>query len=338
MPTKEELRQVVRCNLNEVISRLNAALRGEDLAALESTLTRLGRGGQLPHWYQELQAAKTLPNLDGKTVGSVVELLLAAVLETALGIPPLRINPAHGVDLPDLDLGIKSPSENYCTSEPFFTAYERLLGSEHDALVLLTDYQQRKRTPPLKLQLIKWRYLTKSQIADESLCRFARTHREWLLQENESWAKKVFRFLAFVNQSDWRAKKLLALVANLQDESQINAIIHEAEADFAIYNKKKAKQDRPVLPDSDLAALRTILKIRPLHLGVIDAADNWVVEVQKELGRLPNENEWGRLINSPLDGMIGMSFALQWRYNFGKLFGVEAESEADPDQQATSAG
>jgi hypothetical protein len=105
MPTKEELRQVVRCNLNEVISRLNAALRGEDLAALESTLTRLGRGGQLPHWYQELQAAKTLPNLDGKTVGSVVELLLAAVLETALGIPPLRINPAHGVDLPDLDWG-----------------------------------------------------------------------------------------------------------------------------------------------------------------------------------------------------------------------------------------
>ncbi|MBP6742957.1 MAG: hypothetical protein KA244_08920, partial [Deltaproteobacteria bacterium] len=310
MPTKEELRQVVRRNLNEVISRLNAALRGEDLAALESTLTRLGRGGQLPRWYQELQAAKTLPNLDGKTVGSVVELLLAAVLETALGIPPLRINPARGVDLPDLDLGIKSPSENYCTSEPFFTAYERLLGSEHDALVLLTDYQQRKRTPPLKLQLIKWRYLTKSQIADESLCRFARTHREWLLQENESWAKKVFRFLAFVNQSDWRAKKLLALVANLQDESQINAIIHEAEADFAIYNKKKAKQDRPVLPDSDLAALRNILKIRPLHLGVIDAVDNWVVEVQKELGRLPNENEWGRLVNSPLDGMIGMSFAL----------------------------
>jgi hypothetical protein len=337
MPTKEELRQVVRCNLDEVISRLNAALRGEDLAALESTLTRL-RGGQLPRWYQELQAAKALPNLDGKTVGSVVELLLAAVLETALGIPPLRINPARGVDLPDLDLGIKSPSENYCTSEPFFTAYERLLGSEHDALVLLTDYQQRKRTPPLKLQLIKWRYLSKSQIADESLCRFARTHREWLLQENESWAKKVFRFLAFVNQSDWRAKKLLALVANLQDESQINTIIHEAEADFAIYNKKKAKQDRPVLPDSDLAALRNILKIRPLHLGVIDASDNWVVEVQKELGRLPNENEWGRLINSPLDGMIGMSFALQWRYNFGKLFGVEAESEADPDQQATSAG
>ena len=27
-----------------------------------------------------------------------------------------------------------SPSENFCTSEPFFSAYERLLGSDHDVL------------------------------------------------------------------------------------------------------------------------------------------------------------------------------------------------------------
>jgi hypothetical protein len=67
-------------------------------------------------------------------------MLLVAVLEKVifqgLEVPPLRVNPARGVDLPDLDLGIKSPSENYCTSEPFFSAYERLIGSEYDALIL----------------------------------------------------------------------------------------------------------------------------------------------------------------------------------------------------------
>jgi hypothetical protein len=61
--------------------------------------------------------------------------------------------------------------------------------------------------------------------------------------------------------------------------------------------------------------------VQPLELGVIDAADNWVAAVQKDLGRFPNDNEWNRLITSPLDGAIGMSFALQWRYNFGRLFG-----------------
>ncbi len=75
-----------------------------------------------------------------------------AVLETStfkkLALPPLRINPARGVDLPDLDIGIKSPSKNFCTSEPFFSVYERLLGSEYDALILLTDYQTAKKHPP----------------------------------------------------------------------------------------------------------------------------------------------------------------------------------------------
>jgi len=93
-------------------------------------------------------------------------MLLVAVLEKiifqGLEIPPLRVNPARGVDLPDLDLGIKSPSENCSTSEPFFSAYERLIGSEYDALILLTDYQTAKKNPPLKLQIIKFKYLDKT--------------------------------------------------------------------------------------------------------------------------------------------------------------------------------
>jgi hypothetical protein len=64
-----------------------------------------------------------------------------------------------------------------------------------------------------------------------------------------------------------------------------------------------------------------ILKVKPLLVGVIDAIDNWVNEDQREAARNPNSNESARLFKEPLDGKIGMSFALQWRYNFAKLFG-----------------
>jgi hypothetical protein len=112
-------------------------------------------------------------------------MIFVSVLETSvftdLGLPPMRINPARGVDIPDLDLGVKSPSKNYDTSEPFFSAYERLIGSDYDAVVMLTDYQEAKKYPPLRLQITEWRCLTKTQIADEGLCRLAKKHRDWLV-------------------------------------------------------------------------------------------------------------------------------------------------------------
>jgi hypothetical protein len=185
MPDKQELRQLVRENLDEIMLQVNAALRGEELAYLEPVLNRLGRGERLPHWYHKLRSSHTLPNLDGKTIGSVLEMIFVSVLETSvftdLGLPPMRINPARGVDIPDLDLGVKSPSKNYDTSEPFFSAYERLIGSDYDAVVMLTDYQEAKKYPPLRLQITEWRYLTKTQIADEGLCRLAKKHRDWLV-------------------------------------------------------------------------------------------------------------------------------------------------------------
>ena len=206
------------------------------------------------------------------------------------------------------------------TSEPFFSAYERLLGSEYDILVLLTDYQAAKSHPPLRLQIIKSRYLTNTQVADENLCQIARTHRDWLLQANESWAKKVFRFLAYVNQSDWRGKRILELIAVLQDEKEMRRRVTEAVTDFGQKNHQAAQCDKPLIPDSDKDAIFNINNVAPLHVGVIDAADNWVIDVLKDAGRGPSENEWNRFVSGPLDGKIGMSFALQWRYNFGRLF------------------
>jgi hypothetical protein len=329
MPDKAELRQKLIDNLDDTMAKVNAALRGQNLTELEATFTRLGRGGHLPHWYQALKENHNLPNLDGKTVGSVLEMTLVAVLENHTlkdtGIQELRVNPARGVDIPDLDLGVKSPSTNYCTSEPFFTAYERLLGNEYDALVMLTDYQEAKVRPPLQIQVKQWRYLRGTEIADSSLCAIARSARELLLEENEAWVKKVFRFLAYVNQSDWRAKYLIKMLPHIHDDEAIRNLVSLAETDFNRQNAARTKRMAELLPEDDLIAIQQILDIAPLKLGVIDAADNWVNETQKEAGRYPNENEWNRLINGPLDGKIGMSFALQWRYNFGRVFGVDTE-------------
>lgn len=330
MPIKEKLQKVLRDKLPAIVASVNEALLGKHLGKLEKVLARIGRGQQLPHWYERLRKDHTLPNLDGKTVGSVVEMILVAVLEThffaGLGAPPLRISPARGIDLPDLDLGVKSPSENFCTSEPFFSAYERILGSDHDILVLLTDYQTSKQKTPFKLQIIQHRYLNKSQVADKNLCAIARAHRDWLVRQDESRAKRVFRFLAYVNQSDWRAKRLLRAVAVMKDDEQVRAVIETAEREFERTNTLRLKKDQIPIPDEELQALRTVLKVSPIYFGIVDAADNWVVQTLKDAARAPNDDEWKRIRKSPLDGLIGMSIALQWRYNFGPLFGVQEES------------
>lgn len=323
--------------MDEVVLHLNRALDGTEVAPLEGVLSRVGRGGALPHWYAQLRDSRSLPNLDGKTVGSVVEMLLLAVLEVYilkdLGAPELRVNPARGVDFPDLDLSVKAPSTNFCTSEPFFSAYERLLGSEYDAVVLVTDYQERKNTPPLRLQITNCSYLTKTQIADCRLSALAKKHREWLIRENEAWAKRVFRFLAFVNQSDWRAARLLKLIENLDSREGMAAVVAAAEVDHAAMNARRAARNRELMPDEELTALQSVMDVAPVHVGVLDALDNWVTDNLGEAARLPNDNEWARLARGPLDGRIGMSFALQWRYNFGQVFGAATPAEAGPDDE-----
>jgi hypothetical protein len=326
VPNKAKLRKVVEENLDEVMSTLNAALRGTGLSNLQPVLERIGRGGKLPHWHLELQSKNTLPNLDGKTIGSVLEMLLVAVLETGVlkkyGVT-LKVNPARGIDLPDLNLGVKSPSKNYCTSEPFFSAYERLYGNEHDCIVILTDYQEAKKAKSdFKLQADSWKYLRGSEIADKELCRIAKKNFDWLVREDESTAKRVFRFLAYVNQSDWRCRRLLELVDRMTDAQDIfDKALPAMERDWLRQNKTRSKKNNELIPESDLVAVQKVFEATPRHLGVINQLDNWVTEFLKDASRAPNDNEWERILNSPLNGQIGMSFALQWRYNFGQLFG-----------------
>lgn len=333
MLSKAELKTLTIKHLDEIMEALNEGLDGVGLDELEPTITRLGRGGRLPHWFDGLKKNGQLPNFDGKTVGSILEMVFVAVLEQKINselgykIEPLKINPARGVDLPDLDLGIKSPSTNFCTSEPFFSAYERLLGNDYDALILLTDYQEAKKKNRLNLQIVSWKYLKNTEIADAKLCRLALKHRQWLLDDDEQRAQRLFRFLAYVNQSDWRASHLLRLIEGLDDEKKIESTVRLAIADFEKQNKKRERKGVIPLPDNERKALEKILNVKPHYVGVIEAADNWVIDVLKDAARAPSTSEWSRLKTSPLDGKIGMSFALQWRYNFSSIFRAEGDSE-----------
>ena len=231
MNTVREVKDDIRTRLGDIVTAVNQGLAGgKALAELKPTVERLGRGGNLPHWYATLEKDGTLPNLDGKSLGSVLEMVFVAVLERKFyydtPMVPLQINPARGIDIPALQLGVKSPSENYCTSEPFFSAYERLLGNEHDAVILLTDYQSKKKNPPLRIQIIKHAYLKGSQIADKNLCAIAKAHRESLLRDNISELKKIVRFLVYINQSDWEAKALLSLLSGPLDDAALDTLLN----------------------------------------------------------------------------------------------------------------
>jgi hypothetical protein len=319
---KQQRRQLVRQNLDEIVSRVNRCLRGRNLNSVEPILMRLGRNARLPHWYPELLKNGILPNLDGKTVGSIIEMLFVADIEKNVlrgkTAATLAINPAKGVDVPDLDFGIKSPSENWCTSEPFSNAYERLLGTEYDVIAVITNYQDAKRRPPLKIQLIHHHYFEGHEIADKGLCLRARRIRERALQFGDAPARKVFKFLAFAVQSEWLCKVLLKLITSLDEPQNLPKILDESISKF----ERDSKKGKVPLPLEEKAFLEDLRKSRPLDRAVIEAADDWLVGRWQEAARLPNDNEWGRLQKSPLDGQLGVSFALQWRYNFGTFFRV----------------
>ena len=135
-------------------------------------------------------------------------------------------------------------------------------------------------------------------------------------------AKKFFRFLCYVNQQDWIAVRLLRLLDNLRSDKKMLSIIAKAEKEFETTNKVRIRDDKPIIPDEALLFLKSVVDVDPLFVGVIEAADNWVLETHKDMARTPNDNEWERLLSSPLEGMIGLSLALQWRYNFGQLFRI----------------
>ena len=322
--SKPELRRILRERLKDSINYLNSSLAGDDLEELKPILERIGRGGKLPHWYELLRTG-SMPNLDGKTVGSIIEMTYVAVLEKYIFNDmdmTFFVNPARGVDIPQLDLGIKSPSENYCTSEPFFSAYERILGNEYDALVLLTDYQDSKKEIGAKIQIKKSTYLYGSEIADEYICGISKTIRHrFEVQQDTADAKRLIRFVAYANQSDWLCKELMNVVSVYgMTDGKIDQVVTKSLAIHQIDSRERQKKGKEVIPADYKEVLLNIQSSNQKSDIIVKESDSWVIDNWGDSARLPSDNEWTRFLSSNLNGKIGMSFALQWRYNFGKIF------------------
>ena len=328
MPTIQQNKQKVINNIPTILEKLNDILNGQHLDEIEPILSRIDRTGHLPRWFDSLRNDGRLPNLDGKTVGSVIEKLLVCVLERYVFNSELHlsVNPARGVDIPELELGVKSPSTNFCTSEPYFSAYERILGNEYDAIILLTNYQEAKNVTPFSLQILQIKYLRGTEIADIKLCSLAKSLRDKF--DDDLFVKKAIRFLAYVNQSDWEANCILKLIKNVIIEGgSLTTQITRFQREFNQKNANYERTGKPLIPQESIDRLIAVQNISPSEYAIITAAENWVILTQKDNGRCPNDNEWHRFLTSPLDGKIGMSFALQWRYNFGVLFNADNTTE-----------
>lgn len=323
-------RETIVSNLGLIRRRLNELLAGEELCEIEIPLKRMNRGGVLPAWFNQLSESQTLPNLDGKTIGSVIEKLLACVLEKYVlnSKLELHINPAKGVDIPELELGVKSPSENFCTSEPYFSAYERLVGNENDALVLLTDYQSSKRQADrnhgLKLQILDAQYLKGSEIADRHLCEIAEKLKS-IYAGREDMLRRAIHFLAYVNQGDWEAAKLLEMILNcVIGGEDLNAEFKRIKRDFDRKNMKNERAGKDLIPLEQLSHIETASASSG---DVILQAEGWVSRTLNENWHSPSQAVWRRILTQPLEGKIGMSFALQWRYNFAAIFHTDKQRE-----------
>lgn len=318
-----QYRKTIVSSLGLIKLRLNELLAGEGLDQVEAPLVRMNRGGVLPTWFKQLAESQTLPNLDGKTIGSVIEKLLACVLEKYVlnSSVELHINPAKGVDIPELELGVKSPSENFCTSEPYFSAYERLVGNENDALILLTDYQSSKRQADrnhgLKLQILDAKYLKGSEIADRHLCEIAEKLKV-VFSRQEDMLRRAVHFLAYINQGDWEASRLLEMIQNcVIGGKDLSGELQRIKCDFKRKNLKNERDGKDMIPSEQLSHLE-MAAASPTD--VILQAEGWVSRTLNENWHSPSQSVWNRILTQPLEGKIGMSFALQWRYNFGAIF------------------
>ena len=242
--TLEQKKEMIKSNIDLIQEKINQVLDGNHLGDISPILKRINSTGNLPSWFNTLHDEGRLPNLDGKTVGSVIEKLLVCVLEKYVFDSEviLNVNPARGVDIPELELGVKSPSTNYCTSEPYFSAYERLLGNEYDAIILLTNYQEAKTRTPFRLQILEIKYLNKTEIADLKLCSMAKSIRNLYDDElNLSKRSNVFEF-AVVDDLKKQAESItnnkdLELNIQLVDDKEliIDTVKNEIDKTIDVY-------------------------------------------------------------------------------------------------------
>lgn len=289
----ERVRNYLRQNMESLTRQVNRAFaESEVLESLRNAISNNSPNGEVPPWFENLLREGGLRVTNGKSIGSIVEKVVAAVIEVYM-IPEIddvepfsvELNPAAGVDLPQIQIGIKSPSENWDTSEPFFSPFERITGNVHDCLVFLTNFQQVKNNLPYTLAMIDSRYLLGSELSDHVLTNHALRARNIIGIESGIYIK-FCRFLCLMNKN------------SRDDQPILNIFLQHF----------RAVEDDDENPAPSLHECELFL-------------DRWMEANGGVFAKLaPTELETQRLENGPLNGSIGISFALQWRYTFRSTF------------------
>lgn len=251
---------------------VNSYLRGESLDLVAEQLRSLEPTRTLPAWFNELRSRKRPLKSDSKTLGTCVEKLLKAEIGRAFDLQ-ITGSSASGVDIPELNLNTKATSDRQPqSSEPFKSAYERILGANYDILLSVYNGEAFLEDARRSLEIVNIAYLTKTEVADANLCVLARLSRELLRRQvfDEALCRRVVRGIVYLK----KGKRL--------------------------YNQLKG-----ALTTGDIPELDNVLR------EMETAADHLDSLIDQ-----PSPSEWDQYLSAKLDGKIGISFALQWRFQF----------------------
>ena len=86
------------------------------------------------------------------------------------------------------------------------------------------------------------------------------------------------------------------------------------------FNRKNLRNERDGKDMIPLEHLSHLESAAASQTDVILQAEGWVSRTLNENWHSPSNAVWQRILTRPLEGKIGMSFALQWRYNFATIF------------------
>lgn len=270
-------RKLLREKLPVIVREVNRYLKGCDHDQILQYILPFEQKRKQPLWLKHIEAHGKPDRDNSKSWGTYIEKLLKAEMARTLAIR-ITGSAAKGVDIPELQIGLKATSDkNPQSSEPLLSAYQRILGSTHDILVVIYNGTEFNGGDAKHLCVVETAWFTATQLADKTLCETAR-HLQKAAQKHtppveEEVLKRCLRLIAYVNR---QGRRLPAYYRRLEDALKI------------------------VSPDSIRQAL---------------AAGERETMPQLE-PPLPTPADWKTFLKSPLDGKISVSFALQWRYHY----------------------
>jgi len=271
-----ELQRKVKEGLPGIVEAVNQYLCGDKHPRIKRHLCAIEPGNEQPSWFIHLARKRRPQRTDGKSLGTYIEKLLKAEMSRLLGIPLIGSS-ASGVDIPELDLNTKATSDRQPqSSEPFDSAYDRVLGAKFDIVVCIYNGRELLESS-CPLRILSAEYLKKTEVADAKLCGTA----------------KLLQRLA-----------LAKVIGNDLAKRTLKSIVHSKKAGpkGAFY---MALHD--ALASDDPGRIAAALESCEQEMGA-----------EGQTG-VPSSGEWNSFLRSPLEGKIGISFALQWRYQFRSL-------------------